>query len=126
MTKLKEQTEPGKCPECGHSPLTSDYGGERGEAGPFEHCDECGWDEEELKKAKVANDANPMASVLAELIEKVAKVIDLRLGYTEGIKSAGGPYVTSLCLVAERKLTEAAVDAIQTIVNEPGLRPKPS
>jgi hypothetical protein len=64
-----------------------------------------------------------MAPLLAELIADVAEGLEARLGYVRAIKTAGGPYMASLVIVAERKLNEAAVEAIQRIINNPHMKP---
>jgi hypothetical protein len=66
---------------------------------------------------------NDMAPILAELIADVAEGLEARLGYVRAIKTAGGPYMASLVIVAERKLNEAAVEAIQRIINNQHMKP---
>jgi len=44
-------TETTKCPQCGQMTAISQWGGERGESGPFLCCGECGYDEEDQQKA---------------------------------------------------------------------------
>lgn len=54
-----------ECPKCGSPNMESNYGGERGEAGPFLRCLTCAWDEEE---------EDAQVEVLAELTMAVAGV----------------------------------------------------
>jgi hypothetical protein len=64
----------------------------------------------------------PMASVIEELIESVANAIEERIGVLETIAKVGGPYESSQRITMERKLKEAAVAAIQTIVTHPSFQ----
>ena len=89
------------CPKCGSKEAESNYGGERGEAGPAQ---------------------NSMSEAIAALIEEVAAVIDENLDLTKSIRLQGGPYETSLILTAQKKLAEAAAAVLYTIINHPGLR----
>ena len=36
-----------ECPNCGSHAAGLEYGGERGDAGPFVYCDQCGYSEED-------------------------------------------------------------------------------
>lgn len=78
--------------------------------------------------AEISNLAAPttIADLMAELIEEVAEAIEERIGYRNTIKTVGGPYAQSQSLVYERKLREAAVAAITTIVNKAELRQAPT
>ena len=79
--------------------------------------------QEHIQQTPSAQPLHDMAPLLAELIADVAEGLEARLGYVRAIKTAGGPYMASLVIVAERKLNEAAVEAIQRIINNPHMKP---
>lgn len=115
------------CPNCLSTHTRNNYGGERGEAGPFWSCDDCGWDEEDELKAKASSTAppsdNPMATIIQDLVDDVALAIEQKLGSLATIRAVGGPYVESLVIRQTTLLHEAAAAAIMTIVTHPKLRP---
>lgn len=67
---------------------------------------------------------NPMTATIQAIIEDVAQAMENKLGYVGAVKTQGGPYATSLTLVAERRLRDAAAAAMEVIITHPALRPQ--
>ena len=51
------------CPNCNSTDAKFEFGGERGEAGPFVHCPDCDYDEEDNTRL---NKIIALTTVLAE------------------------------------------------------------
>lgn len=61
----KAEPAPESCSKCGSTDVERHYGGDRGEAGPYLLCGDCGFDEETgaTSSAEPAPDFNPWRSI---------------------------------------------------------------
>lgn len=67
-------------------------------------------------------ETNPIVDLLSDLVDRVKDAIENQLLMRPYIETQGGPYQQSLTLNYEKKLHEAAVAAIETIVNHPAFQ----
>lgn len=63
-----------ECPKCHHQEATVQYGGERGEAGPFVYCEACDYDEE-VERRKAVNVDQMLTLTLAMQFKEVQAAV---------------------------------------------------
>lgn len=64
-----------------------------------------------------------MVALLEDLVDRVADAIESKMQNELAIHQAGGPYESSLILVYRKRLHEAAVAAVETVVTYEAFRP---
>lgn len=62
-----------ECPHCHNITAQYQYGGERGEAGPYLLCSECGYDEEQILKTKNVSKGQSDEELMKELRKYLLK-----------------------------------------------------
>ena len=93
MTAASNTTQ---CPRCGCVTAVSQYGGDRGEAGFFLYCDDCGY---EATPPHLLDDGTPIYNEPAVFDEAECEARG-RADRVAGVNPMDGPYYAGLPLYA--------------------------